>query len=66
MTEEEWTKNLNWASYHFQSERFVLPMLKTLFLNCFLFVILVSYLNKKKFKFNKLSKNDLLLYFLLS
>ena len=63
MTEEEWTKNLNWASYHFQSERFILPMLKTLFLNCFLFVILVSYLNKKKFKFNKLSKNDLLLLF---
>ena len=61
ISEEEWIKNFNWAFYHLQSERFILPMLKTLLLNCFLFTIIVSYLNKKKFKFNKLSKNDLLL-----
>ena len=64
LSEEEWVKNFNWASYHLKSERFILPLVKTLLINFFVFFIIIFFFNNKKFKFKKLSQKDFLFLFL--
>ena len=66
LTEQEWVKNFNWASYHLKSERFILPLLKTLLINCLTVFIIIFFFNKKKFKFEKLNRRNFLFLFLTS
>jgi len=47
VSEKEWVKNFNWFSYHIQSERFLLPLIKTFILiNLFFVVSLILFNNK--------------------
>ena len=47
-----------------KSERFILPLVKTLLINFFIFFIIIFFFNNKKFKFKKLSQKDFLFLFL--
>jgi hypothetical protein len=73
LSSKDWTKNFNWFKYHISTERFLIPLSKTLIIVLLIFIIFafkyrikIEKLNSKKIIFLSLSFLNLSLWLLIT